>query len=86
MFIQLFEAGFDELALTLTDEQLGQAFVTEVMSNPQLQDSLLIVFFSLLYLGLASIVVNLIFPIQRSKSFEEGNKRVAPKGPETPAL
>jgi hypothetical protein len=40
----------------------------------------------LLYLGLASIVVNLIFPIQRSKSFEEGNKRVAPKGPETPAL
>ena len=86
MFIQLFEAGFDELALTLTDEQLGQAFVTEVMSNPQLQDSLLIVLFSLLYLGLTSLVVNLIFPLQRRKSFEEGNKRVAPKGPEMPSL
>lgn len=86
MFIQLFEAGFEELAATYTDEQLAQAFVQLAMTNTQLQDSLLIVFFSLLYLGLASIVVNLIFPIQRSKSFEDGNKRVAPKGPETPAL
>jgi hypothetical protein len=86
MFIQLFEAGFDEIALTLTDEQLGQAFVTEVMSNPQLQNSLLIVLFSLLYIGLTSLVVNFLFPIQRSKSYEEGNKRVAPKGSEHPLV
>ena len=86
VFVQLFEAGFEELALTYTDEQLGEAFIQLAMENTQLQDSLLIVAFSLLYLGLTSIVVNLIFPIQRSKSFEEGNKRVAPKGPETPAL
>ena len=86
IFVQLFEAGFEELVMTYTDEQVGAAFIQLAMENTQLQDSLLIVFFSLLYLGLASIVVNLIFPIQRSKSFEEGNKRVAPKGPETPAL
>ena len=86
VFVQLYEAGFEELALTYTDEQLGEAFIQLAMENTQLQDSLLIVLFSLLYVGLASVLVNLIFTIQRSKSFEEGNKRVAPKGPETPAV
>ena len=86
IFVQLFEAGFEELVMTYTDEQVGAAFIQLAMENTQLQDSLLIVFFSLLYLGLASIVVNLIFPIQRSKSFEEGNKRVPPKNPENPTV
>lgn len=84
MFVELFEAGFAELALTYTDEQLGEAFVMEVMSNPQLQESLVIVLVSLLYIGLTSLLVNVIFAAQRSKIFEQGNKRVAPKGPESP--
>ena len=86
MFVELFEAGFAELALTYTDEQLGEVFVMEVMSNPQLQESLVIVLVSLLYIGLTSILVNVIFAAQRSKSFEQGNKRVAPKGPESPIV
>lgn len=86
VFVQLDQSGFEELAATLTDEQLGQAFLAEVMSNPQLQNALLMVFFSLLYLGLTSLLVNLIFTLQRSKSFEQGNKRVAPKGPESPIV
>jgi len=86
VFVQLFEAGFEELSLTYTDEQLGAAFLQLAMVDTQLQESLLIVLFSLLYMGLASVLVNLILTLQRSKSFEEGNKRVAPKGPETPAL
>lgn len=86
IFVQLYEAGFEEIAMTYTDEQLGQAFVAELMSNTQLQDSLVMVLFSMLYLGLTSLLVNVIFAAQRSKSFEQGNKRVAPRGPESPIV
>jgi uncharacterized membrane protein YhaH (DUF805 family) len=67
-------------------ELVDEAFIRELVSFPEIMNALLILLSSLLYLFASSLLVNVIFPIRKSKSFEQGNKRVAPKGPETPAL
>ena len=65
---------------------VDEAFIRELITIPEIMNALLILGLSLLYLFASSLLVNVIFPIRESKSFEQGNKRVAPKGPETPAL
>jgi len=67
-------------------ELVDEAFIRELVSLPEIMNALLILLSGLLYLFASSLLVNVIFPIRKSKSFEQGNKRVAPKGPETPAL
>ena len=67
-------------------ELVDEALVRELMMNEAIGVSLLTIGLSLLYMLLTFLLVNIIFPAQQSKSFEQGNKRVAPKGPETPSL
>jgi uncharacterized membrane protein YhaH (DUF805 family) len=82
---ELIVLGIDETVLD-NPELIDQAFLRELIQNEVIMSSFGIILLSLLYIGLTSILVNLIFPIQRSKTFEQGNKRLAPNGPETPAL
>ena len=76
--------GIDQAILD-NPEQLDEQTLTSLLANEALASSLGLIFLSGLFVFFTSIVVQIIFPAQRSKSFEEGNKRVAPKGPETPA-
>lgn len=85
LFTEIANQGILESVLN-NPELVDEAFVRDLIANPQIMNSLGIVAFSVVYLFLTSLLVNIIFPIRKSKSFEEGNKRVAPKGPETPAL
>jgi hypothetical protein len=54
------------------------------MKNEVIIGASLIILFSGLVVFLTSLVVNVIMPIQRTKTFEQGNKRVAPQAPEYP--
>jgi uncharacterized membrane protein YhaH (DUF805 family) len=72
--------GIDENILN-NPELIDEAFVRDLMLNEVIASSFVIILWSLLYIILTSILVKVIFPIQSSKSFEQGNKRVAPKGP-----
>lgn len=82
---ELIVLGVDETVLD-NPELIDEAFLRDLVQNEVIMSSFGIILLSLLYILLTSVLVNLIFPIQRSKSFEQGNKRVAPKGPETPTL
>jgi uncharacterized membrane protein YhaH (DUF805 family) len=83
--VELIGLGIDQAILD-NPEQLDEQTLTALLANEALASSLGLIFLSGLFLFFASIVVQIIFPAQRSKSFEEGNKRVAPKGPEYPAI
>lgn len=72
--------------IIMNPELISEEFYTSLLANETLMGSLLIVFFSGLYVVFAYILVQVIFPSRRGKSFEQGNKRVAPKGPENPVL
>lgn len=82
---ELIKAGITEETL-MNPELISQEALNGLIQNEALQGSFLILLFSSLYLLLAFLLVNVILPIRQSKSFEQGNKRVEPKGPETPAL
>ncbi len=83
--VELVDLGFDQSIID-NPEQLDEQTLTAIFSSEALAGSLGLMFVSGLFVFFASIVVQIIFPAQRSKSFEEGNKRVAPKGPEYPTL
>ena len=83
--VELIGLGFDQSIID-NPEQLDEQTLTAIFSSEALAGSLGLIFVSGLFVFFASIVVQIIFPAQRSKSFEEGNKRVAPKGPEYPAI
>lgn len=85
LFSELYLLGIDETILD-NPELVDEAFVRDLIANPEILNSLGLVLMSVLYLFATSVLVNIIFPIRKSKSFEQGNKRVAPNGPETPAL
>lgn len=78
--------------LGITEEDLqnpdliSQEFVNSLMANEVLLGSILMVLFGLLYMLITSLVVQVIMPARKTKTFEQGNKRVAPKGPENPVL
>jgi hypothetical protein len=65
---------------------LSDATLQALTTNEVLVGSGLLIFGSLTYLFVTSVLVNIIFPIRKSKSFEQGNKRVAAAVPEFPAL
>jgi uncharacterized membrane protein YhaH (DUF805 family) len=73
-------------SLLSNPELVDEALVRELMMNEVIASSFGVILLSGLYLLVTNVLVNIIFPAQQSKSFEQGNKRVAPKGPETPAL
>jgi uncharacterized membrane protein YhaH (DUF805 family) len=82
---ELIKAGITEETLR-NPELISQETLNSLAQNDELLGSIVILLFSSLYLLVTYLVVNVIIPIRRSKSFEQGNKRVAPKGPETPAV
>ena len=96
-FVVPFVVGVAQLALALVDVGIDPSLlVVSAMSDPsvlqvlsEIQETAGAFLFASLSFVLWSVVwllVNIVFEIFPSKSFEHGNKRVAPKGPETPAL
>jgi uncharacterized membrane protein YhaH (DUF805 family) len=84
-FIQeLIHVGYDLSFFANPD--LSDATLQALTTNEVLVGSGLLIFGSLTYLFVTSALVNIIFPIRKSKSFEQGNKRVAAAVPEFPAL
>lgn len=79
----LMRLGFD---LRTDPNSLDDATLQALMTNEAIVSSGLLMLGSLIYLFFTSLVVNIIFPAQVSKSFEKGNKRVAPSSPESPVL
>jgi uncharacterized membrane protein YhaH (DUF805 family) len=57
-----------------------------LMANETLLGASLLILGSLLYIVITLLVVQVIMPARPTKTFEQGNKRVGPKGPETKAL
>ena len=85
LLTELYNRGIDGSILDGPQSSID-AFVKEIIAIPEVMNALGLILVSLLYILFTSLLVNVIFPIRKSKSFEEGNKRVTPKGPETPAL
>lgn len=81
----LIKAGITEETI-MNPELLDEETLNSLAQNDALLGSLAVLIFSSLYLLATYLVVNVIMPIRRSRSFEQGNKRVEPKGPETPAV
>jgi uncharacterized membrane protein YhaH (DUF805 family) len=67
-------------------EFIDESVITALMENEVIIGASLIILFSGLVVLLTSVVVNIILPAQRTKTFEQGNKRVAPQAPEYPTL
>ena len=96
-FVVPFVVGIAQLAIALVDlgidpmvlvdpEVLDPAALQILAEDEATAGAFLLTIFGFLALLLVSLLVNAIFEIFPSKSFEQGNKRVAPKDPETPAL
>lgn len=83
-FQELIRLGYDLTFFANPD--LSDATLQALTTNEVLVGSGLLIFGSLTYLFVTSVLVNIIFPIRKSKSFEQGNKRVAAAVPEFPAL
>jgi hypothetical protein len=83
--IELMNAGLDDAVLDGTQAP-DQQTLDGLMANESLINATIVILLSMLYLFVTFILVQVIFAATRRKTFEEGNKRVAPKGPETPAL
>lgn len=82
---ELMLLGIDESILS-NPELVDEALVRELMLNEVIASSFGVILLSFLYLLLTFVLVSVIFPAQQRKTFEQGNKRVDPTGPETPAL
>jgi uncharacterized membrane protein YhaH (DUF805 family) len=96
-FVVPFVVGIAQLAVALVDlgidpmvladpEVLDPAILQVLSGDEATAGAFLLTALGFVALLLVSLLVNVIFEILPSKSFEQGNKRVAPKGPETPAL
>jgi hypothetical protein len=83
-FQELIRLGYDLTFFANPD--LSDVTLQALTTNEVLVGSGLLIFGSLTYLFVTSVLVNIIFPIRKSKSFEQGNKRVAAAVPEFPAL
>ena len=82
---ELMAMGIEQRILDNPD-LVDEAYINTLLQNPVIMDSIWIILFSGLYILFTSILTNFIFTAQRSRSYEDGNKRVAPKGPEAPIL
>jgi uncharacterized membrane protein YhaH (DUF805 family) len=83
-FQELIRLGYDLTFFANPD--LSDVTLQALTTNEVLVGSGLLIFGSLTYIFVTSVLVNIIFPIRKSKSFEQGNKRVAAAVPEFPAL
>ena len=83
--IALVDLGIDPTLLA-DQEMLNPEVLQALAQDEATAGAFLLAVIGFLVLFLVSLVVNIIFEIFPSKSFEQGNKRVAPKGPETPTL
>ena len=68
----------------MNPDLVTEEFIASLLANESVLNLLFVIFFTGLYTGLAWLVVQVIMPIRKTKTFEQGNKRVAPKGPESP--
>jgi uncharacterized membrane protein YhaH (DUF805 family) len=84
-FQELIRLGYSTSTFTNPD-QIDEATLQSLMTNEVLIGAALLIFGSLIYLFVSSLLVNLIFPTRKTKSFEQGNKRVAPITPENPTI
>ena len=85
VILLIMSLGIDQIFLN-NPELIDEDYLREMFMSPEFMNPIVMVLFSFLYVILTSVLVNVIFPIRKSKSFEEGNKRVAPKTPENPAI
>ena len=72
--------------LSLVAGDVDQANIQFALSRDELRGAVLTISLSLLYMAGSFLLVWGFFTTRKSKSFEEGNKRVAPKTPENPAI
>jgi uncharacterized membrane protein YhaH (DUF805 family) len=82
---ELYQLGLENEIL-MNPELVDQDTIMALIENEAILGSILLILVSTLYALVTSVVVQIIFAAQKSKSFEDGNKRVAPKGPESQAL
>jgi uncharacterized membrane protein YhaH (DUF805 family) len=67
--------------LNLVAGNVDQANIQFALARDELRGSVLTIAFSLIYIAGSFLLVWGFFTTRKSKSFEEGNKRVAPKTP-----
>lgn len=85
IIVVLVELGIDPMILQNL-ETIDAPTMQLIGSTDAILGPSILAFVSLVCLVMASLVVNLLLEILPGKSFEQGNKRVAPKGPEYPVL
>ena len=80
MIVVLTELGYLTDPDALTDPNyFTDAMLQELIADGQFVGSILVIFVGASLLLLSLLLVNIIFPLLPSKSFEQGNKRVLPK-------
>ena len=73
-----------ELGKNIFEGDLDQVSVDMVLARQELSGAITTMVVSLIYMAGSFLLVWGFFTARKSKSFEEGNKRVAPKTPENP--
>jgi uncharacterized membrane protein YhaH (DUF805 family) len=73
-------------AVVANPEYLDESMMRSLLENGVVFGSSVVVLLGMIVTVITYSVVGVIMPLQRTRPFEHGNKRVAPKGPETPAL
>ncbi|MEY4655042.1 MAG: hypothetical protein RL523_441 [Actinomycetota bacterium] len=61
------------------DSELTAAAITSLANDPNFYGYGIMTFVGLLFAGIFSLIVNVIFPLMASKSAAEGNKRIKPE-------
>jgi uncharacterized membrane protein YhaH (DUF805 family) len=72
--------------LNLVAGQVDQANLQFALAIDELRGAVITIYLSFLYIAGSFLLVWGFFTTRKSKSFEEGNKRVAPKNPENPVI
>ena len=70
-----------ELGKNIFEGDLDQVSVDMVLARQELSGAITTMVVSLIYMAGSFLLVWGFFTTRKSKSFEEGNKRVAPKNP-----
>ena len=88
-FVEYYAAWFRSTlggGLNLVAGNVDQANIQFALARDELRGAVLTIALSLIYIAGSFLLVWGFFTARKSKSFEEGNKRVAPKSPENPAI
>ncbi len=74
------QAGlFDWAALMQPDAEINMAAIEQIANDPNFYAFGIMTLMGLVFSGISSLLVNIIFPALPSKSAAEGNKRVQPE-------